>query len=81
MDWMKTGSAIVVGAMIPFLWPRVKQPEDLDLEWSPQLKQQMPQDIDRSIEGTRAMVGCLKSSDSGDQMEACMEKTGLMKKR
>ncbi len=57
------------------------KPEDLKLEWSPQLKQQMLKDIDRSIEGTRAMVGCLKSSDSGDQMEACMEKTGLMKKR
>ena len=25
MDWMKIGSAILIGAMILFLWPRAKQ--------------------------------------------------------
>ena len=25
MDWMKIGSAILLGAMIMFLWPRAKQ--------------------------------------------------------
>ena len=25
MDWMKIGSAILLGAMIVFLWPRAKQ--------------------------------------------------------
>ena len=25
MDWMKIGSAIFIGAMILFLWPRAKQ--------------------------------------------------------
>ncbi|MCP3870446.1 MAG: hypothetical protein GY703_20620 [Gammaproteobacteria bacterium] len=25
MDWMKIGSALLLGAMIVFLWPRAKQ--------------------------------------------------------
>jgi len=25
MDWMKIGSAVLIGAMILFLWPRAKQ--------------------------------------------------------
>jgi len=56
-------------------------PEDLDLQWSPELKQAMLQDIDRSIEGTQAMVGCLQSSDSGAEMEACVEKVGLGRRK
>lgn len=60
---------------------KVPTPEELDLQWSPELKQAMLQDMDRSIEGTQAMVGCLQSSDSGPEMESCVEKAGLARKR
>ena len=56
-------------------------PEDLNLQWSPELKQAMLQDIDRSIEGTQAMVGCLQSSSSGPEMESCVEKAGLARRK
>ncbi|HEB97283.1 MAG TPA: hypothetical protein ENI96_12755 [Sedimenticola thiotaurini] len=60
---------------------RPVRPEDLDLEWSPEMKQAMLKDIDQSIRGTRTMVSCLESSSSDQEMTGCVEQSGLLKRK
>ncbi len=57
------------------------RPEDLNLEWSPEMKQAMLKDVERSIQGTRAMIDCLKSSNNDREMTGCVERSGLIKKK
>ncbi len=62
------------GSQMPPPNPEAEQP---DIEWSPEIKQQILAGIDQSITQTAAMKGCLESSSSPEQMNQCMRKSGL----
>ncbi len=63
--------------------PHGKMPTaaDLKLQWSSQLQQSMLQDIDRTIDNSKTVRGCLQASNSGEAMQACMEQKGLAGRR
>ncbi|MCB1759223.1 MAG: hypothetical protein KDI68_05500 [Gammaproteobacteria bacterium] len=52
-------------------------PQQPDIEWSPEVQKQVLQGLDMSIKQTSAMKGCLQSSQTPEQMDACMKQSGL----
>jgi len=51
--------------------------EELDIEWSQELKTEMLAGLEQSIKATKAARGCMESSSSGDEMRTCMEQKGF----
>ena len=51
--------------------------EELDIEWSQELKTEMLAGLEQSIKATKAAKGCMESSASGDEMRSCMEQKGF----
>jgi len=58
--------------------PPQKEP---DIEWSQKVKDELLQGMEMSIKQASAMKGCLQSSATPEQMDACMQKGGLSPKR
>ncbi len=54
-----------------------KMPPRPDIEWSEELKTKMLKDLDRVLVDSKVTQGCLGSSSSPEQMDACMAKAGL----
>ena len=51
--------------------------EELDIEWSQELKTEMLAGLEQSIKATKVAKGCMESSSSGDEMRTCMEQKGF----
>ena len=58
--------------------PPQKAPE---IEWSQEKRDEILQGLDISIKQATAMTGCLRSSETPEQMDSCMQKSGLSPKR
>jgi hypothetical protein len=52
-----------------------------DIEWSEKKKEEILQGLDMSIKQASAMKGCLQSSGTPEQMDSCMQQSGLSPKR
>lgn len=52
-------------------------PQQPEIEWSPEVQKRVLQGLEMSIKQTSAMKGCLQSSQTPDQMDACMKQSGL----
>ncbi|MES9871012.1 MAG: hypothetical protein ABW149_15135 [Sedimenticola sp.] len=57
--------------------PGQQPPKTPQMEWSPELKEQILTNIDASIKNTTAALGCLEASSNNEQMVNCMEKAGF----
>ena len=52
-----------------------------EIEWSQKKKDEILQGLDMTIKQASAMTGCLQSSDTPEQMDSCMQRSGLSPKR
>ncbi|MCB1761545.1 MAG: hypothetical protein KDI27_00195 [Gammaproteobacteria bacterium] len=55
--------------------------QEQEIEWSQKVKDEIVQGLDRSIKQGEVMIRCLKSSDTPEQMDACMQQSGLGARR
>ena len=58
--------------------PAQQMPE---IEWSPEKRDEIAQGLEMSIKQATAMSGCLRSSNTPEEMDACMQNSGLSPKR
>ena len=58
--------------------PQQEMPE---IEWSEQKRDEIVQGLDKSIKQASAMSGCLRSSNTPEEMDACMQRSGLSPNR
>lgn len=56
-------------------------PPPPEIVWSEQKRDEIVQGLDMSIKQASAMKGCLQSSDTPEQMDSCMQQSGLSPKR
>ena len=50
-----------------------------DIEWSDETRNKMLEDLVRAIKESKVAGSCFESSGTPDQMDACMEQSGLAK--
>jgi hypothetical protein len=55
--------------------------QEADIEWSQKVKDEILQGLETSIQQASAMTGCLQSSSTPEQMDSCMQQSGLSPKR
>lgn len=56
-------------------------PQAPDVEWSEKKRDEIVQGLKMSIKQASAMAACLKSSATPEQMDSCMQQSGLSPKR